>query len=326
MNNWALTWSHGHGFVESVGAMLGPVHFKLADGREVQPFFAYPWTEESLPPNEQPLTGLMVRGRGEWPCVPFGLCPDPEILGWEHSIHGRCSNEDWQRLDDGKDPAFIRLGFIPDDASPIESLVRDVRGVEGRAEVECRLTIKVRRACDLPIGLHPTLRMPRTVGALKLDPGKFQFGRTFPGEMVPGADCTAPGEYFDDLKTAPRRGGGTVDLTAFPLAERTENLVMMCGSEGRLGATNTEDNYTVTLNWEAEKIPSWLMWVSNAGRPQWPWLNRHYALGIEPVCAYFDAGVTASCAPNPISERGMATSLKLEPGRPFDLSYRMGVE
>jgi len=326
MNAWPLVWSHGRGAVEALGGMLGPVHFAMPGGGSAQPFAVFPWADEPLPANQQPLTGLMARGRGEWPCVPFGLNRDPDELGWDHPIHGEAAHAEWMRIDGGASDARIRLRFDADAACPIERLEREVRGVEGRAEVECELVVHVRAPCRLPIGLHPTLRLPARAGALRVDPGAFRFGRTFPREVEPGADLVAPDREFTDLAAVPRASGGTLDLRAFPLEGRTESLVQLCGVTGRVRAENHEEGYAVTVSWDTTQLPSCLLWISNAGRSAWPWSRRHFALGIEPVCAAFDLGVVASTQHNPINERGVPTALALDPAEPLVLRYRIGVD
>ena len=326
MNAWPLAWSHGRGAVEALGGMLGPVDFALPGGRSAQPFAVFPWADELLPATQPPLGGLMARGRGEWPCVPFGLNPDADELGWDHPIHGEAAHAEWARIDGGANDARLRLRFDADPASPIERLEREVRGVDGRAEIECELAIHVRAPCRLPVGLHPTLRLPRRPGALRIDACTFRFGRTFPREVEPGADLVAPDREFSDLARVPKAGGGTLDLTAFPLDGHTESLVQLCGVEGHMRAENLDEGYAVTVAWDAAQLPSCLLWISNAGRSAWPWRRRHFALGIEPVCAAFDLGVVASTRHNVISERGVPTALALDPAAPLVLRYRIGVE
>ncbi|MDE2457412.1 MAG: hypothetical protein KGL43_27795 [Burkholderiales bacterium] len=327
MNAWPLRWSHGSGFVEAVGAMLGPVEFRLPDGRGVQPFAVFPWADEPLPADEQALQGLMARGRGEWPCVPFGLGPGAgaETLGWDHPIHGDAAHAAWQRVDDGRDASRIDLRFDAPQTGPLESLERSVRGVDGRAQVECRLVVRVRADCRLPIGLHPTLRLPARPGAMRIEPGSFRFALGHPGEVEPGADVLAPAQEFQSLAAAPRRGGGELDLSHLPLAGNTESLAQLCAIDGRVAATNLDEGWRFELGWDAAVLPSCLLWVSNAGRRDWPWSRRHYALGIEPVCTYFDQGVVACAAENALSRRGVATSVALQPGVPLQIDYRMAV-
>ena len=73
-----LGWAHGALTVQRLGAMLAPVTFVLADGRQVSPFHIAPWADE---PGSDALPGILRKLRGEWPCVPFGYSVPAD--GWE---------------------------------------------------------------------------------------------------------------------------------------------------------------------------------------------------------------------------------------------------
>jgi hypothetical protein len=324
-NGWPLVWSHGHGCVETVGGMLGPVHFCLPGGREVQPFAIFPWSDEAPPIGEDALTGLMSRGRGEWPCVPFGQGQPRECDSWNPPIHGEAAHGEWRRVDDAQDPARVRLRYECGSSGPVAALEREVAGVHGEAAVDCRLTVFARQACRLPIGLHPTLRLPARPEALLIRPGAFAFGLTYPREVEAGADIVASGAGFAELGWVPRRGGGSIDLRYLPLVEKTESLVQLCGIDGRMVIDNLDEDYRFALQWNALQLPSCVLWISNGGRAAWPWSQRHFALGIEPVCANFDLGVIASVSENEVSARGIAASMLLSPEEPLVIDYRLGV-
>ena len=320
---WPLRWSHGHGEVQALGGMLGPVHFNIAPHRQVQPFAVFPWADEEAPSKEQALTGLLARGRGEWPCVPFGLAPDAGALGWNHPIHGESAHASWTRIDDASDDSYIQLRFDYADTSPIDYLVREISCVHGQPEIRCRLTVHVKSDCLLPVGLHPVLKMPAAPGALQLIPGAFQFARSYPTEVELGADLLQSDFQFQDLAKVATRQGHHIDLLNFPLAEKTESLVQLCGVDGRMTVINFEENYAFELQWDAQILPSCVLWISNGGRQSWPWNGRHFGLGIEPVCAYFDTGVQASVQANPISAQGVSTSISLKHKKPLVLDHVM---
>ncbi|WP_155638263.1 hypothetical protein [Burkholderia cepacia] len=325
MSGWAIEWSHGRGSVQALGGMLGPVWFRIPDDRLVQPFAVFPWAIEKTPPGESPLTGLMASGCGEWPCVPFGIGAAPADSEWCPPIHGEPAHHAWTRVDDGRDSSRVVLAFRCGAEGPIESLERQIVGVPGEAAIHCKLVVHVRRPCSLPIGIHPTLRVPTRPQALSLLPEHFEFAITYPQEVEPGADALASGAIFSDLSNAPARHGGTIDLTAFPLLKTTESLVQLCGTDGRVGVVNHEEGYHLNITWSSAQLPSCVLWVSNGGRRTWPWNGRHFALGVEPVCAAFDLGVTASNGRNPISDRGVPTAMKLRPDVPTTIEYRVSV-
>ncbi|WP_167338335.1 hypothetical protein [Paraburkholderia oxyphila] len=158
-----------------------------------------------------------------------------------------------------------------------------------------------------------------------INPGTFAFGLTYPEEVEPGRDVVASAREFADLAAVPRRDGGAVDLRTLPLAESSESLVQLCGSDGQVDVTNLDEAYRFSLRWDPRQLPSYVLWISNAGRRNWPWNGRHYALGVEPVCAAFDLGVSASVGANAISARAIPTSLSLRPEVPLVIDYRLGV-
>lgn len=320
---WPLRWSHGHGEVQALGGMLGPVHFNIGPGHLVQPFAVFPWADEEAPSKEQALTGLLARGRGDWPCVPFGISPGPVAMAWDHPIHGESAHASWTRVDDAHDEGHIKLRFDHEHTSPINYLERDITCVQGQPEIRCRLTIHARRDGQLPLGLHPVLKMPAAPGALHLIPGPFQFARSYPTQVELGADLLQSDLQFQDLTTVPTRQGHNINLLDFPLSEKTESLVQLCGVDGYMTAINFEENYAFELHWDAQTLPSCVLWISNGGRQSWPWSGRHFALGIEPVCAYFDLGVQASVNDNPIAAQGIPTSIKLERQKPLVIDYLM---
>jgi hypothetical protein len=325
MTAWPLRWSHGHGFVEKVGAMLGPVHFQMPCGHWRQPFAVFPWADEPTPVEEKPLHGLMARGRGEWPCVPFGMNPNPGELGWDHPIHGHSAHGNWQRLDDASDEAYMHLAFEYPEVHKVCKLERQIWGIAGEATIQMRLTVHVRETCRLPIGLHFTFKMPSQEGTLVLEPSHFAFAQTCAREVETGFDMLEPGQRFATLEQAPCRQGGKQNVSRFPLKKNTESLFQICGVEGNMVLHHRMEGYRVVMQWDTQSLPSCLVWISNAGRRAWPWRQQHFALGVEPVCAYFDEGVMQSTQPNPVNRSGVPTCLTLIPGRPFTTDYRVSL-
>jgi len=82
--------------------------------------------------------------------------------------------------------------------------------------------------------------------------------------------------------------------------------------------------------WLALKDPrvlrSTILWISNGGRHYPPWSGRHVnVMGLEEVTANFHYGLKESVAPNPLSKRGIATTVMLDPRRPLVVNYIMAV-
>ncbi|PZV36577.1 hypothetical protein [Mesorhizobium kowhaii] len=324
-----LGWAHGALTVQRLGAMLAPVTFLLADGRKVSPMHIAPWSNE---PGAEALPGILRRLRGEWPCVPFGYSVPAD--GWpedwaavmgppepDEEVHGHGSNHDWTWRDTGGASLSLVLAYPP--GSPVERVERTVRPDPSAPAIDIEFKIVVRRACRLPIGLHPVFRLPAETGAATLELGSFDEGRTYPHDVEPGAALFARNKAVFELIGVPARTGGVINASLLPLAADTEELLQIEGVDGMAALANHEDGYRVELSWQKEHFPSLLLWYSNRGRKAAPWNGRHVAIGIEPICSPFGLGPATALADNPIAQSGIATALEFSPERPFVTRYRI---
>lgn len=324
----AIAWAHGMASVQALGGMLGPVTFLLPDGRQVSPLHVAPWFDDPTRLNQPPILQDL---RGEWPCVPFGT-DGPRTLpeGWSATgeifdgagvPHGHSSNAEWVFTETAADRLTLTCDYP--DTHPIRRLTRTIAADALAPSLDITLTVEARRPCRLPIGLHPTLRLPLS-GQARLDPPAFHQGRVFPLDVEPGQGLLAPGSTFASLTSVQSRTGTGLSLASLPLTESTEELVQLTGVTGGF-RLHHPDNWTVTLDWDTAHFPSLLLWISNRGRAYDPWNSRHVALGVEPVNAAFDLGPAVSTAPNPISAMGIPTAQAFHPDEPFSTRYRIAV-
>jgi hypothetical protein len=120
---------------------------------------------------------------------------------------------------------------------------------------------------------------------------------------------------------------GPLDLSALPLARASEELVQVRALSGQAGAAPFALHYLdydacVGMWWDSTELPDLMLWVSNGGRNEFPWMSRHMALGAEPVNSLFDLGRVATApAGHPLADR---LGLALSPGQPWHTSYRIG--
>jgi hypothetical protein len=325
----ARVWSHGVVSVERLGGMLGPTLFVLPDGRQVAPFQVAPWAGEA---GSEDLPGILKRLRGEWPCVPFGSDADRAAeAGWPGSQaaatvdpfpHGFSSNNEW-RFEEAE--GSIALAIDYPDAHPVRGLRRRVTPDANGAALDFELEIEVRHDCVLPIGLHPTFRLPAKPGAVRIEVGSEVSGMTFPAP-VDASSIFAQGALLQPWHDVPLAAGGRLDVRQVPLPQATEELVQLIDMPGRAALWNMAEGYRVKLSWNAEHYPSALLWFSNRGRQLAPWNGRHLALGLEPICSAFDLGQQVSAAENPISRRGVRTARQFRAGEKFVTRYRIEVE
>jgi hypothetical protein len=327
----ALAWSHGCLAIQTLGGMVGPVTFLLADGRQVSPLHVAAWGNDTA---RFSLPGILQRLRGEWPCVPFGADADRQLstdwsvkgvrLAGFESPHGYSSNADWRWVGDSDESATLVLDYPIE--HPIGRLTRRVIPDPQAPAIDFELTIIARRDCALPIGLHPVFRVPAKPDALRLMPGAYRAVRTYPGEVEPGHALFAENMRFANLGQAPRRDGGVIDASRLPFAESAEDLLQLLAVDGAMALHYGDESYVARLTWRPEHFPSLLLWFSNHGRQYYPWLGRHRALGVEPICSAFDLGPALSSGANPIADEGVMTTRRFVADEPFVTRYRIEVE
>lgn len=335
---WHLEWTHGAFDVHAKGGMLGGVAF-VAGGRVIRPFYEAPWLGQ---PEPQP-PGLLGVMRNEFACVPFGVPYAPEGLptGWREAAatpvaahdtvldasddlqHGHGCTGEWALVRQTAHEIEIALDYP--DGSPITRLTRVIRADPQRPAFDIVLRIDARIAARRPVGLHPNLALPALAGAFRIAPGAFRFGMVHPGGPEPGVSRAAPGATFDALGNVPLRDGDIGAFDRLPLAHAAEEILQLCGIDGTVSLTDDVAGATYRLSWDAGKLPSLLLWISNRGRTYAPWNGRNLCVGIEPVASAFELGCAASLAPNPISKRGVPTALSINAQQPTAIAYRFEV-
>ena len=332
---WRLEWAHGSLAVHARGGMLADVTLESGD-RQVRPFYEAPWLQEDGPAPE----GLLAHMRNEFPCVPFGVPYAPEAVmeGWRSSLsatvegydpeldasddllHGYGCVGDWTLEQHTGSEIEIALTYPA--SSAIARLVRSIRIDPHAPAIDFTISIESRRKTQRPVGLHPNLALPSVCGAFQLHPGNFEFGMVHPGGPEPGVSRAMPGAVFRALDKVPLLEGGTAAFDRFPFAHNAEEIIQLCGHDGRVIMLDDESRVAYRLTWDATVLPSLLLWISNRGRNYSPWNGRNLCLGVEPIVGAFELGCRASVASNPINARGTRTAVTLDPDEPLTIAYR----
>lgn len=305
--------------------MLGPLTFRLPDGRKVSPFAVAPWATETVPPGTP---NILTALRGDFFCAPFGG-NGTAVGGESHPPHGESANADWTL------GGLIAAG----DAQTLHThLATRIR----RGRIDKRLTVRDGQAavyCEhlltgmsgrMAIGTHPCFRFPDGEGSARVSVGGWRWGQVLPVplELPAGRGYSAlrPGARFRRLDRVPLAAGGFADLTRYPARRGFEDLVMLMGSgKGAFGwsaVTYPEERYCVLQIKDPQVLTHTVLWHSNGGRHYPPWNGRHVdVLGVEEVTSYFHFGQAESVRPNPVNRAGLPTTVKLDRRRPLRIAH-----
>ncbi|QQA43636.1 hypothetical protein [Pelagovum pacificum] len=319
--------------VQPEGAMAVPCDFDIG-GRRVSPFVVAPWADE--PADDPSVPPILKRLRGEWPCVPFGATGLPESLpedwaqartevpDWHVADHGHSSNADWTLT--ARDEDGLTYGLDYPEGHPVAALHRTVRVDLNAPRVVHELEVSPRADAALPMGLHPVLRLPDTPGAARLVFPESARAWTFPVEVEPDKTALAPDQRDLPLSALRASDGSPLDPTRLPWDAETEDLLLITGTGGEATLENHDEGYAVTLCWDADALPSLMLWLSNRGRAFAPWNARFRGLGMEPVCAPFDLGPAFTGPNTPLAHAGVPTSVRLTAGEAWRTRLSMSVK
>ncbi len=326
--SWRIATRDVEAYVTELGGHLGPVVFDRA-GRKIAPFAVAPWAEERL---DRSVPAILRVLRGDFFCLPFGANAAP-FRGERHPVHGETANARW-RLE--------RLSSGPEGASVHLSLRTKVR--PGRVEKRIFLRsgenavysehVVSGMSGPMNFGHHAMLRFPDAEMSGIVATSPFVYGQVFPGVFEDpakgGYSFLRAGAVFYRLERVPTITGEAADLTRYPARRGFEDLVEIA-SEPSLpfawtAVTFPRERFVWFSLKDPRKLASTIFWFSNGGRHYPPWNGRHVGvLGLEEVTSYFHYGLAESAGRNPLSSKGIATCLRLDPGEPLVVRTIMGV-
>lgn len=268
------------------GGHVAPVEFSLESGT-FQPYSLSPW----LPGELEDLDPLLDVLRGDFWCMPFGEQPDGPA-------HGHVACGQWTPVK--VDPRTVTMTI---DARDIGARVdKTISLRDGQSALFQELTITGLDG-DFSYGTHPILDLSHLPpGIARISSGAVRWSSVFTGEFskpsLGETQVLLPGAQFTSLASIPLIDGGSLDLSRYPTSMAHEDLVMLSqlGDDNSIGWTAVSaPGYVWCALKDVRDFPSTVLWVSNGGRTQEPWLGRHVGrLGVEDVCSYFHEGLVAS--------------------------------
>ncbi len=312
INSHTLRWEHGSATVLPTAAMLAECTFLLG-GKSFSPFARAPWMGTVQDPS---IIGHLRELGGDFVGVPFGgnTLPSDAPGEWarlmhrplSHPIHGPSGDDDWTVVEATN--SAIKLSLDYPEPSPVLRLERTITARPDAPALDFTLAIHARRPAQISVGLHPIFRLPERSDDLELS-ADFAFGLVHPRQTASGHL-----QEFSDLAAVPQ-GGGTVDLAHPPLNQPNLN-VQLCGMRGPITAVYKAEEAGIVLDWNRALLPSLQIWHTDRGIDGPPWHGRYRGLGLEPIAAAFDLVDEISTGPNPINQRGVDTSVRIQPDSP----------
>ena len=326
--SWSFRSSHVQASLTRLGGQLAPVEFRLGR-RIVSPFSIAPWAEEKLAAGTPALLAAL---RGDFFCAPFGGNGTP-WRGERHPPHGETANAAWQLSAFEKSADRVTLHASLDLTVRRGHVGKHLTLVEGHTAVYQRHVISGAGG-PMSVGHHATLKFPDAEGSGVVSTSRFTRAQVFPENFErpenSGYQALKPGATFRSLARVPLLAGGTTDLSRYPARRGFEDLVMLTADATLPFAWNAvtfpRERHVYFALRDPRVLRHTILWISNGGRHYAPWNGRHTSvMGIEDVTANFHLGLAESAKPNPLSRRGIPTALTLNPKKPTEVRYILGV-
>jgi hypothetical protein len=322
--SWLLASDQVELAVTKTGGQMAPVTFFRGSAAEVQPYYLNPWQGAK--------TGLPLLDvlRGDFFCLPFGS--GNRYHGEDHPPHGETANADWSLVERRPNSGRASLTLSLSLSGRPGTVQKTIWLLAGQNAVYLRheLSDFGGRMC---FSHHAILAVPEQPGSLRLSTSPFRLALVAPrAELANVGDeyySLQPGVRFSNLEGVPTIWKTREDCATFPRRYGFMDLAALYSRVGRFPAWSAAVVPSGGYLWYALKdaavLPQLLLWMDNGGRHAFPWEGRNRCLGLEDGCAYFDKGLAASAKVNPVSRRGISTSVLLSPRRPTGINYIQGV-
>jgi hypothetical protein len=282
-------------------------------GRRIEPLHSAPWVDDPAITEDKALPLTLRFLSGDFFCAPFGA-NDLE-LGPQH---GASAGTQWRHLETMRFAGGVTARFLLEAPIMGASLLKEFTLRDGHPFLYERHVFLGGNGA-IPVANHAMTKFAAG-GQLFFSPKAYGFTPRSAQEGDPTRERSrlARPVRFEDFTRVPLTGGGTTDITRYPIAERHEDFVVLVEKAsnplGWFAAVRPDEGDLFLSLKNPQDYPFTFLWFSNGGRDYLPWNGRHRGvLGIEEGRAYADFGHRASIAPNELSDAGIATALTLRP-------------
>lgn len=316
--------------VAPIGAMITQATL-CVNGRLIRPFFQNPWRDDP-----RPMDTLTRHLGAEWPCVPFGVPAPPNNLpsswkivedgsSWNQHAHGYAAHEPWTLTQQGSQTLIADIRY-PDE-SPIARVRRRVT-LASEKDIHLKLEVFARTEVLLPLGVHPVFSLvDAEAGVATIELQGDESAWTFPVDVEPGRSRLQPDQRHCPLSALHTSTGEVIDARKLPFPGNSEDLILLPNMAGSISLLHPTLGYRATLRWNADDLPSCLLWLSNRGRDYAPWDSRVCAVGIEPIASAFDLGVAHSASSDtPLAHANIKTAVPIKKDELWQTEYSISLQ
>jgi hypothetical protein len=203
-----------------------------AGSKKINPFFIAPWWEEAPLKDTDAVLKVL---RGDFFCFPFGGNEKP-YQGKSYPAHGQTANDNWNLIGLKKTAKRWELTLSMDLNYNEGRVEKSIALADGEPVIYNRHVIRGFSG-KMPLGHHPTLKLPDKIGSGIIDFSEPLLGHTAPIRFE-NPEMGGYSQLFLDCVIEERSAvhcidGSVVDLTHYPLPRGYEDLVMFASDKKR---------------------------------------------------------------------------------------------
>lgn len=286
------------------------------DNKFTDPFYYVPWWNEEPDKNFDKVLNIL---RGDFFCFPFGMNAE-QYGSAKYPLHGQTSNEIWDFLKisekNEEKEIQLRMYLMKNSGQVIKSIkIFENNPVMYENNIVSGFKGKI------PLGYHPTIRLPDAKASAFLDFSKPIIGFTppIPNEepQKKGYSLLRHNQKITDITKVDTIYGNTIDISKCPFCRGFDDIIIFINDEKRhfcfTSLSFPNEGYLYFQLKNPKVFSETFIWMSNGGRYYPPWNGRVFnAIGLEEITAFFHYGIKQSVEDNSFKDNGYNTYLDLE--------------